>query len=93
MHVGKNNPQFDYYMAGTKLKVVEEEKESKDIGVTIHKSLKPSAHCKRVADTANAVLRQLTKNFHFGDRHVFKKLYVQYVRPHVEFASLMVPME
>ena len=43
MHVGKNNPQFDYYMAGTKLKVVEEEK---DIRVTIHKSLKPSAHCK-----------------------------------------------
>ena len=84
MHVGKNNPQFDYYMAGTKLKVVEEEK---DIGVIIHKSLKPSAHCKRVADTANAVLRQLTKNFHFRDRHVFKKLYIQYVRPHVEFAS------
>ena len=71
-------------MAGTKLKVVEEEK---DIGVIIHKSLKPSAHCKRVADTANAVLRQLTKNFHFRDRHVFKKLYIQYVRPHVEFAS------
>ena len=84
MHVGKNNPQYEYYMSGIKLKVVEEEK---DIGVTIHSSLKPSEHCKRVADTANAVLRQLTKNFHFRDRHIFKKLYVQYVRPHVEFAS------
>ena len=84
MHVGRNNPHFDYYMDGIKLKTVEEEK---DIGVTIHKSLKPSAHCKRVADTANAVLRQLTKNFHFRDRHVFRKLYIQYVRPHVEFAS------
>ena len=83
MHVGKNNPHFDYYMAGIKLKVAEEEK---DIGMTIHKSLKPSAHWKRVADTANTVLRQLTKNFHFRDRHVFKKLYVQYVRPHVEFS-------
>ena len=83
MHVGKNNPHFDYYMAGIKLKVAEEEK---DIGMTIHKSLKPSAHCKRVADTANTVLCQLTKNFHFRDRHVFKKLYVQYVRPHVEFS-------
>ena len=29
----------------------------------------------------------MTKNFHYRDRHVFKKLYVQYVRPHVEFAS------
>ena len=36
---------------------------------------------------AGAVLRQITKNFHFRDRNIFKKLYVQYVRPHVEFAS------
>ena len=70
MHVGKNNPQYEYFMSGKKLMVVEEEK---DIGVTIHSSLKPSKHCKRVADTANAVLRQLTKNFHFRDRHIFKK--------------------
>ena len=77
MHVGKNNPQYEYFMSGKKLMVVEEEK---DIGVTIHSSLKPSKHCKRVADTANAVLRQLTKNFHFRDRHIFKKLYVLYIR-------------
>ena len=74
MHVGKNNPQYEYFMSGKKLMVVEEEK---DIGVTIHSSLKPSKHCKRVADTANAVLRQLTKNFHFRNWHICKKLYVQ----------------
>ena len=84
MHVGRNNPEYEYYMAGKKLQTVEEEK---DIGVLIHNSLKPSKHCKKVADTASAVLRQLTKNFHFRDRHVFKKLYIQYVRPHLEFAS------
>ena len=84
MHVGWNNPGYDYYMSGTKLNTVEEEK---DIGVTVHASLKPSKHCKKVAATASAVLRQLAKNFHYRDRHIFKKLYVQYVRPHVEFAS------
>ena len=84
MHVGKNNPRYEYNMAGVKLKVVEEEK---DIGVTIHNSLKPSKHCKNITNTANAVLRQLTKNFHYCDRHIFKKLYIQYVRPHLEFAS------
>ena len=84
MHVGRNNPGYDYYMSGTKLNTVEEEK---DIGVTVHASLKPSKHCKKVAATASAVLRQLAKNFHYRDRHIFKKLYVQYVRPHVEFAS------
>ena len=71
-------------MGGVKLKTVEEEK---DIGGTIHNSLKPSRHCKKVADTANAVLRQLTKNLHFRDRHVFKKPHIQYVRAHLEFAS------
>ena len=50
-------------MGGVKLKTVEEEK---DIGGTIHNSLKPSRHCKKVADTANAVLRQLTKISIFG---------------------------
>ena len=85
MHVGRNYPRCEYRMAGEVLTVVEEEK---DISVTVHSSLKPSKHCQKIAATASAVLRQLTKNFHYRDRHVFKKLYVQYVRPHVEFASL-----
>jgi ribonucleases P/MRP protein subunit RPP40 len=33
------------------------------------------------------ILRQLAKNFHYRDRRVFLKLYTQYVRPHVEFAT------
>ena len=32
MHVGNNNPRYEYFMAGQKLKVVEEEK---DIGVIV----------------------------------------------------------
>ena len=36
---------------------------------------------------AGAVLKQITKNFHFRDKSIFKKLYIQYVRPHMEFAS------
>jgi hypothetical protein len=31
-------------------------------------------------------LSQLTRAFHFRDRHVFVRQYVQYVRPHMEFA-------
>jgi len=33
------------------------------------------------------VLGQLTRAFHYRDRHVFLKLYLQYVRPHLEFCS------
>ncbi len=32
------------------------------------------------------VLGQLTRAFTYRDRHIFKKLYVQYVRPHTEFS-------
>jgi hypothetical protein len=55
-------------MNGIKLTVVEEEK---DVGITIHKSLKPARHCQRVAATATGVLKQLTRNFHYRDRTVF----------------------
>ena len=84
MHVGRNNPGYRYSMGGVELAEVEEER---DVGVVIHKSLKPGKQCKKAATTATAVLNQITKNFHFRDRHVFIKLYKQYVRPHVEFST------
>ena len=64
-----------------------EVEEEKDIGVTVHRSHKPTKHCRKAAGIAGAVLRQLARNFHYRDRYVFKKLYIQYVRPHMEFAS------
>ena len=84
MHLGLHNPRNVYTMGGEVLQTVEEEK---DIGITITKNLKPTKHCQKVAGMANSVLTQLVKNFHYRDRHVFKQLYTQYVRPHVEFAS------
>ena len=35
----------------------------------------------------STVLAQLARAFHFRDRHIFVRLYVQYVRPHLEFSS------
>jgi hypothetical protein len=84
MHIGRNNPQYEYFMNGTKLSVVDEEK---DVGVVIHKSLKPARQCKRAAATATGVLMQLAKCFHYRDRYIFLQLYKQYVRPHLEFAT------
>ena len=75
---------YEYTMEGVKLAEVDE---GKDIGMTVQKSMKPSTHCKKAAGTASAVLRQLAKNFHYRDKNTLKKLFVQYVRPHLEFAS------
>jgi hypothetical protein len=51
------------------------------------KSLKPSAQCGKAARTAQTVLSQMARAFHYRARHIFLRLYKQYVRPHLEFAS------
>ena len=85
LHVGKNNPNFDYYLASEKLQVVESEK---DIGVKIHSSMKPSLQCNEAAQRANFILQQITKCFHYRDKEVFLNLYKRYVRPHLEFSTV-----
>ena len=84
MHMGHNNPAFSYTMKGHQL---EKTREEKDIGVTISDNMKPSAQCARAARTAQTVLGQITRAFHYRDRHIFIRLYKQYVRPHLEFST------
>jgi len=83
MHLGHNNPRQEYSMGGQILGVTEEER---DIGVIVTKNLKTSTQCMKAAKTAQTVLAQLTRSFHYRDRHVFVRLYIQYVRPHLEFS-------
>jgi hypothetical protein len=84
MHFGRNNPQYEYEMNGEKLETVEEER---DIGVAITQNLKPSVQCAKAAGTARGVLGQISRSFHYRDRYTFVKLYVTYVRPHLEFCT------
>jgi hypothetical protein len=83
LHVGHGNAKMEYKMEGQALKTVVEET---DVGVLVRDNLKPSAQCARAAKTAQAVLGQLIRAFHYRDRHIFMRLYCQYVRPHLEFA-------
>jgi hypothetical protein len=84
MHIGFNNPAQCYSMDNQQLGVTEEER---DIGVSMTRNLKPSAQCAKAAKTAQTVLSQVSRAFHYRDRHVFLRLYMQYVRPHLEFAA------
>jgi ribonuclease P/MRP protein subunit RPP40 len=82
--MGSRNPGFSYTMNNQTLDSTAEER---DIGVTISENLKPAAQCAKAVKTAQGVLGQLTRAFHFRDRHVFMRLYKQYVRPHLEFST------
>jgi len=84
MHTGHRNPMYKYQMKGQEL---EETREERDIGVVVTSNLKPAAQCAKAAQTAQTVLGQLTRAFHYRDRHVFVRLYKQYVRPHLEFST------
>ena len=83
MHLGHNNPCHLFTMKNQQLETTETER---DIGVNVSNLLKPSVQCAHAAKTAQSVLSQISRAFHYRDRHTFKKLYVQYVRPHLEFA-------
>ena len=58
----------------------------KDIGVQVCDNLKPGQQCIQAAKPERNVLYQLLRSFHYRDKRIFKNLYVQYVRPHLEFA-------
>lgn len=83
MHVGKHNQKYEYFMNGEKIGTTEEER---DIGVAVTVNMKPSSQCSKAAGRATSVLNQFRREFHYRDRHIFVKLYKQYVRPHLEFA-------
>ena len=83
MHLGNKNPEHLFNMGGETLGSTEEEK---DIGVTVTSNLKPTAQCARAVRTAQGVLGKLSTAFHYRDRHVFVRLYQQYVRPHCSSA-------
>lgn len=84
MHYGHNNKLHQYTMGGV---VLESTVEEKDLGVMTTDKLKPGKQCKKAARIAQAVLGQISRAFHYRDRKVFQQLYVQYVRPHLEFSA------
>ena len=88
LHFGRSNPCYSYTMGGYAPGgvVLESIEEEKDIGVMIHKSLKPSTQCFKAASKASQVLGQMTRSFQYRDKYVWIRLYTTYVRPHLEFS-------
>jgi len=83
LHFGRNNPRQQYFMDGTALDAVTQEK---DLGVLIDSTAKPSLQCAKAALKANQVLGQLLRSFHSRDMTSLVQLYKVFVRPHLEYA-------
>ncbi len=70
-------------MNGTKIKSAQC---VKDLGVTIASSLKFSQQCKGAEGKANRMLGFINRNFSFKNKGVVIPLYINLVRPHLEYA-------
>ena len=75
--------KFNYHLNNAPMQVVEVEK---DLGVQISVTATPSSQVAAAAKKANSVLGQLMRGFSYRDTVTFKRLYLQYVRPLLEYA-------
>ena len=81
IHFGGDSTS-NYVMDGKRLENIHEEK---DLGVLIHKTLKPEKQCQAAAGRANRVLGMLKRNITSRKKEVILPLYRTLVRPHLEY--------
>ena len=73
-----------YEINGEELEHVFEEK---DLGVTLDFELKFEQHISLKVKKANAMMGLVRRSFSFLDKYLFRKLYITFVRPHLEYAQ------
>ena len=83
MHFGYNNTSYEYSMNDEVLIDTEEER---DLGISIHKSLKPSCHIAQYVKMANQMVGMIRRSFFYKDRKTIVLLYKSMVRSHLEYA-------
>ena len=83
MHVGPNNPKFDYFLEGHKLEGTVLER---DLGVMISDDLKFKHHVEITCKRANRVLGLIARSFSDRSPETIISLYKSLVRPLLEYA-------
>ena len=82
--MGRKNLHSTYYMNGTALESINEEK---DLGIFITHDSKWSTHGQQAYTRANRVLGMINRTIISRDRRILLSLYKTLVRPHLEYCS------
>ena len=61
--------------------------EEKDLGVVMDSNLNFEDHIISKVNKANSIMGLIRRSFSFLDGNLFKKLYISFVRPHLEYAQ------
>ena len=90
-NLGRGNPTVHSMTDYTSDEVVELSlvEEEKDLGIWIISNLKPSLHCFRTATRATQMPGQLKRSFKFLSKSSFLMLYKTFVRPTLEYCTLI----
>ena len=81
LHIGYNNPNYDYFMGDVHQESIDMEK---DLGVHIHKSLKVKEQINYVVKKANRILGIIRRTYTDKSVKNIKNLYITLVRPIIE---------
>ncbi|KAJ3662573.1 hypothetical protein Zmor_006915 [Zophobas morio] len=86
LRLGKNNPNIAYTLNNY---VLESVQQINDLGVILDKKLSFSEHTVHIVKKANVRSYLLQKTFTNPDEVLLKTLFVSYIRPIVEYASVI----
>ena len=76
LHIGYNNPNYDYFMGDERTSSIAMEK---DLGVHIHKSLKVKEQVNYVVKNANRILGTIRRTYTDKSMKNIKNLYITFV--------------
>ena len=89
MHLGINNPCWEYKMTNKCGKVVTiyEVEREKDLGIIFQNNLKFNEHINMAANKANKITGLIKRSFSFLDKPTFLTLYKSLIRSHVDYGT------
>ena len=84
LHIGHNNKQYKYYIEGTEVKKVSEEK---DLGVITSEDLKQKKQVAKVVKSANRLLGMIRRTITCKNKKNILSLYKTLVRPILDYGA------
>ncbi|GAB0183805.1 mitochondrial enolase superfamily member 1 [Grus japonensis] len=82
LHLGKNNPRYQYSLG---VDLLGSSTAEKDLGVLVDNKLSMSQQCALVAKKADGILGGIKKSVASRSRELILALYSALVRPHLEY--------